>query len=94
MLHKDRIRLAFSKAAKTYDKYAMLQQAIAFKLATRLGERKFCNILEIGCGTGNYTLMLHKRYPSASITAIDFSEKMVEQAIKKNRGVTTSYYTR
>jgi malonyl-CoA O-methyltransferase len=35
-------------------------------------------ILEIGCGTGYLTQLLAKRYPSATITAVDLAENMVQ----------------
>jgi malonyl-CoA O-methyltransferase len=43
----------------------------------------FRNILEIGCGTGNYTKMLRQRFPAARITAIDFSAEMIAMATLK-----------
>lgn len=35
-------------------------------------------ILELGCGTGNFSVALSRRYPDASITWVDASEEMLE----------------
>ncbi|MBI5556849.1 MAG: malonyl-ACP O-methyltransferase BioC [Deltaproteobacteria bacterium] len=71
----------FSKAAATYDEYALVQKESAAELAAKLPEKFVAaSILEIGCGTGNYTAMLAERFPRARITALDFAESMVAQA--------------
>ena len=36
-------------------------------------ERPFKNILELGCGTGNLTVLIAERFPDASITTVDVS---------------------
>lgn len=74
----------FTKAAATYDKYALVQKESAARLASCLPENfSAAVVLEIGCGTGNYTAKLAARFPHAILTALDFSEAMVEQARKK-----------
>ncbi|MFH1672403.1 MAG: malonyl-ACP O-methyltransferase BioC [Pseudomonadota bacterium] len=83
MKYKERIRRSFSKAAPTYDQYAFIQKGVAAILIDRLKGRLFQNILEIGCGTGNYTIMLTQRFPAADITAIDFSDEMISLAAQK-----------
>lgn len=40
-------------------------------------------LLEIGCGTGNLTKLLRKKFPNAIIYALDFSENMIKEAKKK-----------
>ena len=37
-------------------------------------------IIDIGCGPGNSTQILRKRWPNASIVGLDKSEKMIERA--------------
>ncbi|MBU4262092.1 MAG: malonyl-ACP O-methyltransferase BioC [Proteobacteria bacterium] len=82
----------FSKAAATYDEYALVQKESAARLATCLPEQfSAARILEIGCGTGNFTAQLAARFPQASLTALDFSEAMVEQAAKKCREYGVSF---
>ncbi|MBW2646650.1 MAG: malonyl-ACP O-methyltransferase BioC [Deltaproteobacteria bacterium] len=83
MEYKERIRQSFSRAAPTYDHYAFIQKAVAGILIDRLDGRLFQNILEVGCGTGNYTHMLTQRFSEAYITAIDFSGAMIARAAEK-----------
>lgn len=47
-----------------------------------------CDVLEIGCGRGDFSLELARRFPKARITGIDFSEAAVE--IAKSRTATTA----
>lgn len=81
--YKQRIKNSFSKAAPTYDQYASVQNEVAVRLIDSIQPHLFQNILEIGCGTGNYTEMLQERFPSADITAIDFSSEMISVAARK-----------
>lgn len=37
-------------------------------------------ILEIGCGTGYLTKLLHDAYPQAKLTAVDIAPGMIEKA--------------
>ncbi len=83
---KDRIKKAFSRSASTYDAYADVQKATAENLMDRFESLQPRSILEIGCATGNYTLMLVNRFPSSSITSIDFSEPMIKTALPKLSG--------
>jgi len=82
---KDRIRRSFSRAAQTYDDAVIIQRKIAAQMAKHLENERFSKILELGCGTGNYTELLLKSNPDAHITAIDFSEEMVQAAKAKLR---------
>lgn len=36
-------------------------------------------ILELGCGTGNFTQLLNQGYPNATITAVDISEECINE---------------
>lgn len=84
-MNKNRIINNFSRYASVYDKYANIQQTAANMLIKDLlSERKSARyILEIGCGTGNYTSLLRQKFNKSVIKAIDISEKMVEVAKKK-----------
>jgi malonyl-CoA O-methyltransferase len=86
-LKKLTIRKKFSKAAGSYDSYAKVQTEVAQKLAAKLPHIQKANgslkILELGCGTGNFTALLAERYPDAKITAIDFSQEMIAIAKQK-----------
>ncbi|GBE05723.1 malonyl-[acyl-carrier protein] O-methyltransferase [bacterium BMS3Abin10] len=85
-LRKEKIKKAFSRSANTYDIYADVQKESADKLIDRFKENQPGSVLEIGCATGNYTLMLADRLPAASITSIDFSEQMIEHAASRLAG--------
>jgi malonyl-CoA O-methyltransferase len=71
---------SFSRAAPTYDTYADVQPEVATCLMARLNDRKYRKILEVGCGTGFYTLMLARKFVNAYILAVDISPVMVAKA--------------
>lgn len=79
----------FSKYARLYDRYADVQKQTAFELLSRIKEDGFKKILEVGCGTGNYTLLLKDKFDRAEIKAVDICDKMVEVAREKlkSRGI-------
>ncbi len=90
-MQKEVIREKFSRAADSYDSYAKVQAEVALKLADKLPpmdkKKEIRTILEIGCGTGNFTLLLAARFPGAKIVALDFSPEMIAKArhkLKKN----------
>ena len=89
---KQKIAHAFDKGAPNYDWAALVQREVAEKLMSFLpdthAEPTPIKILEIGCGTGILTKMLLKKYPSAQITAIDISAKMIKNCRKKLPFVT------
>lgn len=79
----------FSRFASLYDKYADVQKVPALRLLDGLKKRKISSILEIGCGSGNYTLMLREKFGATELKAVDISKEMVEIASEKlkNKGV-------
>lgn len=76
----------FSRHAGRYDAHTGVQRAIGAKLIERLGSRSFGHILDIGCGTGNYTNLLHARHSAARITGLDLSAEMIKVARDKLAG--------
>lgn len=50
----------------------------------------YTNIVDLGCGTGQYTLKLAETYPGAKITAVDLSRTQVQYALRRaeDAGVT------
>ena len=86
-LKKHAIQVKFSKAAESYDNYAKIQADVAQKLAAKLPHSHDAadvkTILEIGCGTGNFTSLLASRFPAAKIVALDFSLEMIAKANQK-----------
>jgi len=73
----------FSRYAYVYDRYADVQKRAALELLKEVKNGGFDKILEIGCGTGNYTLLLRDKFRNAGLKAIDISDKMVEVASEK-----------
>ena len=61
VIKKERIMQCFNAALETYEKNAIAQQHIAndlLKLLLEKGGSRFHRVLEIGCGTGNFTRLL------------------------------------
>lgn len=81
-LDQTKIAQRFSKAAKTYDPVAVLQQQVGKSLLERLQGIR-CQpktILDLGCGTGYFENFLKKLYPTAKIVGLDKSNGMLIQA--------------
>jgi ubiquinone/menaquinone biosynthesis C-methylase UbiE len=78
----------FNKEAEQYDNYYntdfgikvdAVEKRIVQKHLEKIGERE---ALEIGCGTGHWTMFFSDR--GFQITAIDLAEEMLKKAIDKN----------
>ena len=86
-LRKQTIQAKFSRAAESYDSYAKVQSEVAQRLATKTilskDSSQINTILEIGCGTGNFTSLLADKFPAAKIVALDFSPEMIAKASHK-----------
>lgn len=80
---------SFSRYAHLYDRYAQVQRQSALELLGEIKEDGFHNILEIGCGTGNYTLLLRDKFKRAKFKVVDISERMIEISRRKlkNKGI-------
>ncbi|MDP3790771.1 MAG: methyltransferase domain-containing protein [Candidatus Omnitrophota bacterium] len=72
-----------SRHAHIYDTCANIQYAAARNLIKETPCNEIIDILEIGCGTGSYTLFLRKKFCRANIKALDRSKSMIEVAKKK-----------
>ena len=88
MMDKHIIKRNFSRYAQHYDQYCAIQNLCAVRLAKMASANGVRKILDVGCGTGNYTKLLRDRYPAARIWAIDISQKMVAIAKEKLKGRT------
>lgn len=92
-MDKKNIIRNFSRCAATYDNYADVQNKAAGLLLEMTGSERPEDILEIGCGTGNYTLLLRERFRDATIRAVDISEDMIRVAREKFKDEKTEFIT-
>ena len=85
LINKRRARDSFNRAATTYDKVAVLQREVANRLIERLDIIRAvpATILDVGCGTGDSTIKLYKRYKRAKLFALDFADQMLAVASSK-----------
>jgi malonyl-CoA O-methyltransferase len=88
-MDKEVIARNFSRCAHRYDNYADIQLRAALELLSHIDDCSFSKILEIGCGTGNFTSLLKERFTYADFKAIDISSGMIDVARGKdqNKGV-------
>lgn len=86
-IDKPSVRRAFGRAAGSYDAAAVLQREIAARMLERLDYVKLQpqRILDIGCGTGEASGALLKRYPKAQVIALDFALPMLAHARRRGR---------
>jgi len=91
-MDKDTIKRNFSQCAACYDMYSDIQNKCTLKLIDIIEDKNPCDILEIGCGTGNYTRLLKNRFPDAYITAVDISPGMIEVAKEKFKNGRVRFY--
>lgn len=71
----------FSSAAAHYPREAMVQARIAAAVLQQIPPS--CDpraILDLGCGTGGLTRLLHARWPRAHCDAVDIAKGMIAQA--------------
>ena len=82
LIDKSRARLAFERAAPTYDAAAVLQREIGARLMARLDYVKPSPgvILDAGTGTGSGARQLCERYPNSRVIALDIARAMLERA--------------
>ncbi|MCB0346030.1 MAG: methyltransferase domain-containing protein [Bdellovibrionales bacterium] len=78
---KHDVKARFSKAARSYEKHADVQQRVADRLVSLFQlDPPPTRILDVGCGTGILTSRLVDRFPDAEIVAVDISDEMIDQA--------------
>lgn len=66
--------------SEQYLKFKKQRTQPAIDLAKRISVERPKNILDIGCGPGNSTSVLRKRFPQACILGVDSSEDMIKKA--------------
>ena len=84
-LSRAKLRLAFERAAETYDESAVLQREVAERMLMRLDLIKLnpSVIVDAGSGTGYCTRSLAGRYRGARVYAVDISHAMSRRAADK-----------
>ncbi len=87
MKQKAAARRAFSRAASSYEQYGSLPAEVGQRLLERLDGLKFepATIADLGCANGRQSLALKKRFPKASVVALDSSQAMLAEA-RRHRG--------
>ena len=63
-----------------YLRYDIERSQPARDLIAALGDVDPTEIVDLGCGTGNSTALLEQRWPDASLTGVDGSTEMLNQA--------------
>ena len=80
MIDKKKLERRFSRNAKTYDEYAVVQKEMSRKLVSEIKVPSPKRILEIGCGTGYLTDLIARKFENAQILALDLAPGMIEVA--------------
>jgi len=85
---ENRIKTRFNQSSNTYDNACSIQQATNANLLKILLNYKNSNdrlhsIADLGCGTGNSTLSLIKKFRYQKLYAIDVAEQLLKIAEKK-----------
>lgn len=85
-LDKRQVRVAFDRAAESYDQAASLQRVVADRLLERLDQIKVVprTILDAGAGTGYCLPLLRKRY-GCEVIALDIAPGMLRKAQHRGR---------
>ncbi|HSH28614.1 MAG TPA: malonyl-ACP O-methyltransferase BioC [Thiohalobacter sp.] len=78
-LDKRQVRIAFNRAAGSYDGVAVLQREVGERLLERLDLTRLEPqwALDLGAGTGQITRGLLKRYRGCRVMALDLAEAML-----------------
>src|SRR3546814_7106596 len=51
------------------------------------------NVLDIGCGAGNYSLTMLSKIPDLNCTLVDLSKQMLDKALERDRKSTRLNYS-
>jgi malonyl-CoA O-methyltransferase len=82
---KRQARLAFERAAATYDAAAALQREVGQRMMERLDLIRLqpARILDLGAGTGEFSHALLRRYRKADVVAIDVAFSMLRRTRRR-----------
>ncbi len=65
---------------EVYLEYADFRLRPGIELMARITNQEPRSVLDLGCGTGHLTLALSRRFPNATVTGLDASSDMLDQA--------------
>ncbi|WP_262493303.1 class I SAM-dependent methyltransferase [Kaistella solincola] len=83
-MHKEEIAGYYDVFSATQVKTGANERLISlYKRLLEQGLKSSSNVLELGCGVGNFTKLLAEKVTSGKIEAVDFSQKSIEIARKK-----------
>lgn len=82
VLKKEDVAASFSRAAESYDSVAGLQCDVGERLLATLDDWDAApkTVLDLGCGTGHFSLPLRERFPTADYIGLDLAQGMVEHS--------------
>ncbi len=86
-LDRRAVARAFDRASASYDAAAALQERVRNELLGRLDELKVQprTVLDLGAGTGHASRALKRRFPQATVVAVDIAPGMLERARAQSR---------
>lgn len=93
--NKNSIKLLFNQIAQNYDKlnnlisfgfHKKIKKAVVKKSVQKLGFSPL-KVLDLCCGTGDIAKECKKSFPDAEVVAIDFSQEMLDIAMKNSQGI-------
>ena len=84
-LDKSSVKKSFDRAAKSYNRAAILQEEVLSRLLQRLDyiNHRPGLLLDFGCGTGKAIRRLQKQYPRSHVVALDLAFSMLEESRKQ-----------
>ena len=84
-LDKFSIKKSFDRAARSYDRAAILQTEVLSRLLARLEYIRHNpgTVIDIGCGTGKGIAGLQKKYPRSKIVGLDLAFSMLQASRKQ-----------
>jgi ubiquinone/menaquinone biosynthesis C-methylase UbiE len=86
-MEKEEIQVSYNRWHLNKAAEELIQPEVVYPwhrtVARLLPNLNGASVLEIGCGRGDFSLWLAKKYPLATITGIDFSDAAVDVALAK-----------
>jgi trans-aconitate 2-methyltransferase len=66
-----------------YERFRDERKRPFFELIARVDASAPAQVVDLGCGTGDLTLVLAGRWPTARVTGVDSSEAMIDEASRR-----------